>query len=289
MDDSHPSAIVKRTILVGLSALLVLLPAQAFAPPVISLNRTIQTTPFTGTTIRMSDHEASAYVSSDNSLWLADDDGDAIFEVDPSTGVLKRKIAQTDFDAAPLLGGGPAAGPNRTEDFESMAYDQNSDALYVFSGPCCSTSILPTAFRLVRVGGTFQVESHRPLPAGANYTAAAWNSGDDTIYVGYKNLFRSFDYATGTEGPTFSVGTISGITGMDFSSSGTDLFVTTGAERLRRINWTRKRSGWNLDLRPFSVLDSRAVALIGGQYFVSDGASRTGTLKNAVFVFDITT
>jgi hypothetical protein len=280
---------VKRTILVGLSAFIVLLPPQAIAAPVINLNRTIQTTPFTGTTIKMSDHEGSAYVSSNDSLWLADDDGDAIFEVDPGTGVLKRKIPQTDFNAAPLLGGGPTAGPNRTEDFESIAYDQNSDALYVFSGPCCSASNHPTAFRLVRVSGTFQVESHQRLPeAGANYTAAAWNAGDDTIYVGYKSLFRSFDYATGTVGPTFSVGTISGITGMDFSSSGTDLFVTTGAERLRRINWTRKSSGWNLDLRPFGVLDSRAVALVRGQYFVSDGAPRTGTLKNAVFVFDIT-
>ena len=63
----------------------------------------------------------------------------------------------------------PPAGTDRTNDFEAIAYDRANDVLYVFSGNCCTSSILPTAFRLTRQSGQFQVESYQPLPTGADY------------------------------------------------------------------------------------------------------------------------
>jgi hypothetical protein len=152
--------------------------------------------------------------------------------------------------------------------------------------------MLPAAFRLTRQSGALQVTDWQPLASTADYTGAAWNPGDDKVYVGKAQQFRTFDYATATQGPTFSVGGVSAITGMDFSSTGADLFITDGAERLRRIDWGSRTlvSGWTFDLTPFGVLDSRAVALIGGQYFVSDGADSRATgdpLRYAVFVFDV--
>ena len=280
---------IRNGTLIGLVVAL-LLPASSAFGATISLERTIRTTPFTGTAISMKDHEGSAFVPVDNSLWLADDNGDALFEVNPTTGALKRRIPQADFNSAPRFGGGPQAGANRTEDFESLAYDVNSDTLYLFSGPCCSSSLLPTAFRLTRKNGTLQVTDWQPLASTADFTGAAWNPGDDKVYVGKGRMFRSFDYATTAQGPTFSVTGVSGITGMDFSASSADLFITNSNERLIRINWGTRTivSGWNFDLTPFGMRDSRAVALIGGRYFVSDGADSRASgdpLKYAVFVF----
>jgi hypothetical protein len=264
----------------------------ALAAPSLQLDRIIETTPFAGSSVSMHDHEGSAYVSADGTLWLADDNAKAIYQIDPATGVWLRTIPRAVFNAAPRFGGGPVAGPDRTNDFESLAYDAANDWLYVFSGPCCSGTILPTAFRLTRDGsGSFQVESYQPLVSGADYTGAAWNPSDGKVYVGQAAQLRSYDYIANVQGTAFSVPNLSGITGMVFTT--TDLFVTTNSEKLRRVDWATKTlvSGWTFDLPPFGVLDSRAVELIGDQYYVSDGADSRPAgdpLEYAVFVFDVT-
>jgi putative methionine-R-sulfoxide reductase with GAF domain len=231
-----PRRLIRNGTLMGFVVALIL-PAVSASAATMSLERTIRTTPFAGTSVSMRDHEGSAFVPVDNSLWLADDNGDAIFEVNPATGALKRRIPQADFNAASQFGGGPQAGSNRSEDFESLAYDVNSDTLYVFSGPCCTSSMLPTAFRLTRQSGALRVADWQPLASTADYTGAGWNPGDDKIYVGKGQRFRSFNYATAAEGPAFRVAGVSGITGMDFSANGADLFITNGFERLIRIHW----------------------------------------------------
>ena len=80
---------------------------------------------------------------------------------------------------------------------------------------------------------------------------------------------------------------------MDFSPGGGDLFLTLNSEQLVRIDWSTKTavSGWTFDLTRFDVRDSRAVAIIGGQFFVSDGLDSRPSgdpLRHAVFVFDVT-
>ena len=260
--------------------------------PSLQLDRVIEATPFAGSSVSMHDHEGSAYVPGDNSLWLADDNGKAIYEIDPVTGAWQRTIPRSVFNAAPRFGGGPVAGADRTNDFESLAYDAANERLYVFSGPCCSATILPTAFRLTRDGaGTFQVESYQPLSSGADYTGAAWNPSDGKVYVGKAAQVRSYDFESNVEGAAFSVPNLSGITGMVFTT--TDLFVTTNGEKLRRIAWATKTlvSGWTFDLPPFGILDSRAVELVGDQFFVSDGADSRPSgdpLEYAIFIFDVT-
>jgi hypothetical protein len=131
----------------------------------------------------------------------------------PITGTLKQRIGQSAFESAARFGSGSAAGTDRTRDFESMAYDEAHHVLYVFSGPCCSSSVLPTAFRLTRgTGGVFRVESYQPLASGT--TAAGWNSADGKLYVGVGRRLRSYTYVTNIAGPIFRVPTLSGITGM---------------------------------------------------------------------------
>jgi len=281
----------RRSALIVVAITAFLLPADAAFAATLELDRTIQTSPFTGSSVSMGDNEGSSFVPSDNSLWLSDDNNKKIYEVDPATGALKRTIARSVFNNTPMFGGGPPAGTDRTNDFESIAYDRANDVLYVFSGKCCNSSFLPTAFRLTRQSGRFQVESYQPLPTGSDYTGAAWSPTDGKIYAGKGRDIRSFDYASGTASPPFRVSGVSGITGMDFSSDGADLFVTTGSEKLIRINWATKTvvSGWTFDLTPFGIRDSRAVATIGNQFFVSDGYDsrpKGDPLRHAVFVLD---
>jgi DNA-binding beta-propeller fold protein YncE len=280
--------------LVAVAITALLLPAHAAFAATLDLNRTIRTSPFTGSSVSMGDNEGSAFVPSDNSLWLADDGKKRIYEVDPATGALKRTINRSVFNNASKLGGGPAAGTERTNDFESLAYDRTHDVLYAFSGACCTSSVRATAFRLTRQSGQFQVESYQPLPTGADYTGAAWSPTDRKIYVGKGRQMRSFDYASATEGGAFSVGGVRGILGMDFSPDGADLLVTVNSERLIRINWSTRTvvSGWTLDLTPFGIRDARAVVEIGDQFFVSDGFDSRPSgdpLRHAVFVLDVTT
>ena len=49
--------------------------AAVAATPSLPLSSVIHTNPFAGTSTRMHDGEGSAYVASDDSLWLADDNG----------------------------------------------------------------------------------------------------------------------------------------------------------------------------------------------------------------------
>jgi hypothetical protein len=292
---SMPGVSPRRIGLVLLTAVgLVFAPGlPAFAAdPSLSLDRTIRTRPFAGSSVMMKDHEGSAYVPSDNSLWMSDDNANAVYEMDATTGALKRMIPRSVFNAAPRFGGGAQAGADRTDDFESLAYDQVNERLYLFSGPCCTSSILPTAFRFTRQSGSLQVESYQPLASGANYTASAWNPADGKIYVGVGSQLRTYDYETNTAGSTFQVSGLSGILGMGFSLDGADLFVVTNAEVLKRVDWASKTivPGWTFDLLPFGVLDSRGVELIGLQLYVSDGADSRASddpLKYAVFVFNV--
>ena len=163
--------------------------------------------------------------------------------------------------------------------------------LYVFSGACCTSSTRATAFRLRRRSGRFRVASYQPLPKRADYTGVAWSPTDDKLYVGKGKELRSFNYKTGTASAPFGVDGVSGITGMDFSPDGADLFVTVNSERLIRIDWATRTvvSGWTFDLKPFGIRDARAVATIRGRFFVSDGYGsrrRKGHLRHAVFVLD---
>ena len=271
-------------------------PALASLPntstPTLNLDRTIRTTPFVGTSVSMKDVEGSAQV--DDSLWLADDNGRSIFEVNPTTGALKRVINRTAFESALKFGGGPAAGPNRASDFESMAYDAVDQSLYVFSGNCCTSTVLPTAFRLKRDGsGQFQVESYQALSTGSDFTASSWNPGDGAVWVAKGRDLRTYNYLTNGTGPIFRVTNLTGILGLRFSDDGADLFAVNSAERLVRVNWATKTivTGWNFDLKPSGVLDSRAVELIGDKFFVLDGYDGRPSgdpLKHAVFVYSVT-
>lgn len=291
---THPRHIVLLVVLLTIAGSHDLVLALPTSPnPRLQLVREIRTTPFAETNVSMKDSEGSAYVPRDRSLWLADDNGRRIYEVNPVTGALKRSIGRRHFENARRFGGGPVAGVSRTLDMESMAYDRAHDTLYVLSGSCCSSTVKPTVFRLKRNSrGKLFVESYQPLASSANHTAAAWNAANGKIYVGYGHYLRTYSYTTNTAGRAFRVPNLTGITGMSFSPNGADLFVTTFDEQLRRVRWSTKRlvSGWTFDLTGFGIHDARAVEYIGGRFYVSDGddtRSDTDPRKYMVYVFTV--
>ena len=276
---------------VVLSALLTPSLSAARTTPQLKRVGVIRTTPFVHTRISMHDGEGSAYVRRDHSLWLADDSTDAIFEVAPKTGKLKRVIGEQAFRSTDRFGGGPRAGGNRTDDFESMAYDAANDVLYVFSGKCCMGTVRPTVFRLTRRRGVLRLDSWQPLKPTSDFTAAGWNSVDHRLYVAVDSDIRSYNYPQNALGQPFQISDLTEILGLGFSRDGSEMYAVTNGEVLHAVDWQSQTiiPGWSFDLTPFGVLDSRAVERIGGRFFVLDGASRGGDdrLEFAVFKFDV--
>ena len=290
---SASGGVAVLALVVGLVSAAPVLPSLAqTSSPSLRLDRRIRTRPFVRSNVWIRDNEGSAYVRRDRSLWLADDNGGALYEVNPTTGALKRVIRRAAFESAPRFGGGRAAGENRVRDLESLAYDASKDALYAFSGSCCRWSVRPTAFRLTRARGKLRVESYQPLRKGTDFTGAAWNRGDRRLYVGFGRSFRSYRYRANAVGPRSTVRNLGGILGLGFSRSGEDAFVVTRAEKLIRVDWDRRRivTGWTLDLTRFGIKDSRGVERIRGRFFISDGydgRSRTDPVKYAVYVLSL--
>jgi PKD repeat protein len=257
--------------------------------PVLELNRLIETSPFVGSSVSVRDNEGNAYISADNALWLVSDNDREAFEMDATTGALRRIVTQSEFASSPRFGVGGTAGNGRSDDLESLAYDAAADTLYAFSGVSGSD---PTVYRMTRDGGgAFQVDSWQPLGSTADFTGAGWRPTDDTLYVVQGSTFHTYDYAANAVGPGFSINGVSQPLGLDFASDG-DLLAVTHDQRLLRVDFGARsvRPGWDLDLTPFGILDSRGVSVVGNQLFVSDGydfRSSGDPMSHAVFVFDV--
>lgn len=261
--------------------------------PTLSVDRTILTTPFAGSKRSVKDHEGSAFVRRDNSLWLADDDGTRLYEINVKTGSLKRSIGEKALESVSRFHGQARAGARRVGDLESLAYDAKRDRLYAFSGSCCKPSVRPTVIRLTRQSGELRLDSYRALPRGSENTAAAWNPRSRRIYTGNEGTIRRYSYKKNDFGKRIHVPRLDDILGMGFSADGKDLYVARYDLRLSRVDWTRKAlvRGWTIALRQFKVRDARAVEVIRGRLFVSDGYDlrpERSRLRYAVFVLDPT-
>lgn len=287
---------VRRTTILGLALALTIaslgvLPASGQTTPVLQLDRTIRTTPFLHSDVSMADGEGSAYVSADDSLWLADDNRDAVYEVDPDTGELKRMIDTASFEKVRRFGGGAEAGPDRVVDFEAIAYDAQDDALYVFSGICCHSTSRPAVFRLVRRNGVLKLNSYQPLGPEDDFSAAGWNAVDRSLYVAVRSDLHAYDFETNTVGSAFQVAGVTGILGLGFSADGSQAFMATNHENLDVVDWASQTlvPGWSFDLTAYGMIDARAVDEIGGRVFALDGAARSAgdPLRFAEFVFDV--
>jgi hypothetical protein len=163
-------------------------PADALSNPVnpqLTFDRIISSHPFAGAPGNAIDVEGLGYVPADNSMWVADDNGDRVWEIDATFGTWKTTLrggnpaanpANVDFTTATNVSTGQTCaqatdpnikdGPNptgnsidtgnysclsRTDDFESAVFDPGptaaagDDVLYVTSGNCCNSGLPPIA------------------------------------------------------------------------------------------------------------------------------------------------
>ncbi|MEP6624950.1 MAG: hypothetical protein ABJC79_10935, partial [Acidimicrobiia bacterium] len=206
-----------------------------------------------------SDIEGIGYVPGDTSMWIADDNADRLWEINPTTGAYKSQLrggnqssnsANVDFTTATQVGTGLTCGQaldgaivgdtaaleclSRTDDFESVIYDSSADVLYLTSGNCCTAGLPanypyhPTVYKLTKnvAGhtGHFWPESWQALPEGQDPTAAGWRPGTG-MYFGKGTKIKTYDYATNTFGSDISLG-VSPVVGIDFVDANT-AFVTT--------------------------------------------------------------
>ena len=255
----------------------------------LQVNRVIPTTPFLNSTVNIEDGEGMAYVPITDSLWIADDTADRIFEVDRITGTLLSYIEKSTLALAVEFEGTTEAGVSRAADLEGLAYDPVNDVLYAFSTDCCPSPA--TVFRLVRSspGQAFRAETYRALPSGfrpgAAFAGAAFHPTEG-LYVAGGAEIRPYDYVTNTLGEPVAIDPqITGaIFGMGFSLDGGELWVVTSADKVYRIDWASKQlvPGQAFELLAFDITDGRALEVIDNQLYVVDGA---GSL--AVTVFDI--
>ena len=230
-------------------------PAQALSnPPIPVLTPTpapISSHPFSGAPGNAIDVEGLGSVPGDNSMWVADDNGDRIWEIDPATGAYKTQlrggVSGTAFLTATQVGTGLTCGDalepgivgdtaayeclSRTDDLESVVYDPDADVLYATSGNCCTAGLPPgypyhpTVWKLTRDGsGHFTPTSWQALPEGEDLTAGGWRPGAG-IYVGKSNTIKSYNFNTNTL-TTVKSGLVSNIVGITFTGPNT-AFITT--------------------------------------------------------------
>lgn len=268
-------------------------PAEALPEvpvPTVTLHRVVQTAPFKNAHTSMRDNEGSAYVARDHALWLADDDGERLYEVGARTGRLRRTIRSDQLQATKRFHGGRRAGSRRVGDLEAMAYDRRHDRLYVFSG---SSEGKPAVFRLSRnKRGRLAPDSYQPLPVGSDFTAAGWHPRERTLYVGADRTLWSYAYGRNEVSAPFLVPGLAGLLGMTFTRDGTSLLVARTPALLSRIDWATRSlvPTWTVDLAPSGIIDVRAVELVRGRLWVSDGydyRARGDGLSHALFVYDI--
>ncbi len=268
------------------------------SPPNVGLrlNHAFTTAPFVGTSTSARDEEGSAFVESDDALWLLDDNSSRAYEVDATTNELRRVIPTSVFTNALPDGGGTPAGAARSDDLESLAYDADTDTLYVFSGNCCGVAPFnPTVFVLTRdIDGAFQVHHYLALPEGTDPTGAAWRAGPGGgLYFVKGQKITPYDIVTNTVGPQITISGVDvGLVGATFTPDGNDLLVTSHLNKLYRVDPTTWSvvPGWSFDLSPYGILDPRAVELIDNQILVSDGNDLRpigDPLRYAIFVLDI--
>lgn len=271
--------------------------SEATEPEITHL-RTIRTTPFPGSTVSMRDQEGAAYVARDNSLWLSDDEGRRLYEINARTGAVKRVLTAERLATVKRFRGDRTAGSARARDLESIAYDDRRDRLYAFNGSDCIPSTAncrwrsrPTVFRLTRAGGRLRPTSFQPLPGRTQTTGAAWRAGSGDLYVADGSVLRGYSYRRNAFGTALDLPGPYAAAGVTFAKSGRALFVSHGENaRISRLSWPGRSLEWTADLSAIGVRDARGVARVGRRLFVSDGYDdrRSGSpLRYAVFVIQV--
>ena len=223
-----------------------------FPNPQLTFSHTITSHPFSGAPANASDIEGLGDVGPDNSIWVADDNADSVWEIDATTGAYKAQLRDgvsggTDFHNATKVGTGvtcaqaptPASPVTRRPTSASAAPTTSSrrsttpgaDVLYVTSGGCCTANLPvgypmhPTVWKLTRQAGHFVPTQWQALPEGQDPTAAGWLPGTGIMY-GKGTKIKTYDFGDAAHGSDKTLPVVDVIVGLAFTNANT-AFVTT--------------------------------------------------------------
>ena len=219
-------------------------------------------------------------------------------EVNPYSGALKRTIGRQAFtrDASGRRRG-DRPGTGATATWSRSPTTARTTPCTSSRAACCSEFDAPDGLPAYDV-------TQRQLPGPTRSAVAARRHRRSperpgarptgSLYVGdgRRAALLRLRHATPWVPPS-GCPTSARITGLQFSPSGADLYVSHALTKVSRVNWTTKKlvAGWTFDLSAFGVMDARAVEVFDDRLWVSDGYDFRpdgDPLAHAVFVFSVT-
>lgn len=230
------------------------------------------------------DGESLTYVPEDDSFWIADDNKNAIFEVDRRTGGYRSQITlEAILDVLPDAGqcddgdGDPNTVCSYVNEIELLAYDPDGRSLYVVNTVNTPAVDRPAIFRLAKEAcdGCFAPESWQPLPTGLTYRSIIVVEGQ--IYLALDGGMYAYDYDTNRVATVDNDGdplppvyaTTSSMVALGYD--GTFLWILTHSRVLFQVEWATltERRSYELDGFGFSL--PRGMEVVNDTIYVLEG------------------
>jgi hypothetical protein len=230
------------------------------------------------------DGESLTYVPEDDNFWVADDNNNAIYEVDRRTGTYRSQITiETVLEDLPDAGqcddgdGDPNTICSYVNEIELLAYDPDGRSLYLVNTVNTPGIDRPAIFRLTKeaCAGCFAPESWQPLPTGFSYRSIIVVEGQ--IYLALGGSMYAYDYGTNRVITTDEdgdplppvYGTTSSMVALSFD--GTFLWILTHSRVLYEVDWATltERRSYELDGFGFSL--PRGMEVVNDTIYVLEG------------------
>jgi len=243
--------------------------------------------------LNISDGESLQYVAPNNSMWITDDDSHHLFELDLATKEVKSVFDDRDFGTfAPDIEDYCHNGIGIC-DIESIAYDDNNDTLYVFSGDASSTSAI---FKLTRNSSdeNFTISDYRKFAPDDEYPGAVFADGEFLVSTN-KDIYK-YDFNTNqTVGSSlYHLNEGGYILGLAYKNS--TMYMLTSKRELLEVDWQTKELKNKYNMRDNGVCDPRGVEVINNKLYILEGVNTMGSdiiapqghaLKNAIHIYQL--
>ncbi len=239
----------------------------------------------------LKDAEALLYIPQNNSLWITDDDSHQVFEMDFTTHEVKTIFNDTDLGT--FTDGeveDHCSNHHGPCDIEELAYNSESDTLYILLG---NTNGTPIIYKLTRnsINEPFVLNDYRILDSSIEYPSAIFIDGQFIVSVGKKLYLYDFETNTIGDNPIFEINDdVGDFVGLAYSNG--TLWITTlnKYSRLIKVNWQTKTVENIYKMKNNGVTDPRGVEIIDNKLYILDGydnIKKHHVLRHAIHIYEI--
>ncbi|MGD8867485.1 MAG: hypothetical protein PVI01_07635 [Gemmatimonadales bacterium] len=230
------------------------------------------------------DGESLTYVPEDDNFWIADDNNNAIYEVDRRTGTYRSQITlETILDVLPDAGqcddedDDPNTHCSYVNEIELLAYDPDGRSLYLVNTVNTPGIDRPAIFRLRKEActGCFAPESWQPLPTEPSYWSIFAVEGE--LYLAIGKCIYAYDYDTNRLATVDADGdslppayeTSSSILALSFD--GTFMWILTHSRLLYQVSWATRTERRSYELDGFGFSLPRGMEVVNDTIYVLEG------------------